>query len=252
MKIATITALNDLNKLFYETVGNEFDRTRQQYWEGWDTFLPTLKNLVNQKRSIKVLDVACGNSRFGRFLNESLPEAEINYTGLDREPQLIQLSEQALKATNLTYKLTEIDIVQNLIDNTFIEKLSENYDLIVIFGLLHHIPSKNLRDRLIANSNNKLNKNGLLILSSWQFAKLPRFSERFIDPKKLSIDPNELEPHDHILDWHRVHTAYRYCHFADEVELRELVEVNTNLKIKHSFYADGKNHQLNFYVVADK
>lgn len=252
MDIKTIKDLNTLNQQFYKTVGKEFDRTRQQYWEGWDTLLPYLQSITKNKQQIRALDLACGNSRFGRFMDEYLKDISIEYHGIEREPQLITLSYEALEATSLKVELERLDIVNSLIDSTFSQKLTNTYDIIVIFGLLHHIPSKKLRENLISVISDKLANGGLLIVSSWQFAKLPRFYERFIDPKILSIDSKQLEVNDYILDWQREHTAYRYCHYSDENDLINLAESTKNLKIIKSFYADGKTHTLNCYVIAEK
>lgn len=251
MNIKTIDALNNLNELFYQTVGNEFDRTRQQFWEGWDNLLPHIQNFSNDKQ-IKVLDLACGNSRFGRFLDEKLNNQKISYVGIEREDQLLDLAQKALEPTKLKYTLQKVDIVARLLDNTLEQDLDNDYDIIVVFGLLHHIPSENLRQKLISILSSKLQKGGLFIISSWQFAKLPRFSERFIDPKVIHIDQTDLEKNDHILDWHRGHVAYRYCHHADENELQQLIINTHNLKIIDSFYADGKTHQLNCYAIAER
>lgn len=252
MKLATIQTLNALNSNFYKKVGVEFDRTRQQYWEGWDNLQPNLENLAKVKGSLSVLDLACGNGRFGRFLAEKLPNANIDYHAVDREPILLDFTKKVTDDFSLKSQINSVDIVQSLIDNNLLESLHTSYDVIVVFGLLHHIPSLELRNKLIHDLSKLISANGLLILSSWQFALLPRFSERFIDPSVVGMNANDFEKNDHILDWKRVDTAYRYCHFADETELRQLVSENTDLKIKSSFYADGKTHSLNCYLIAEK
>lgn len=246
----TIQTLNELNQKFYETVGSEFDRTRQQYWEGWDTFLPHL-NLISDS-NMRVLDVACGNSRFGRFLDEYLPTKQIEYVGIEREPQLLSLADSALKPTHLHYRLENNDIVENLLNKNLSNTIRGTYDLIVVFGLLHHIPSQQLREELIAILTKTLKPNGLLIVSSWQFARLPRFSERFVEPQVAGMNDVVLEKNDYILDWKRAIVAYRYCHFADETELKELLNITSDLDIIDSYYADGKTHSLNCYVIGQK
>src|SRR5437773_46351 len=68
----TIQRLNEINRAFYNRVAQDFDETRQQAWPGWDTLLSYLNAPLNAPLS--VLDVGCGNGRFGLFLAQRLSE----------------------------------------------------------------------------------------------------------------------------------------------------------------------------------
>lgn len=250
MQVDVIKKLNNLNEQFYKKVGPEFDRTRQQYWKGWDTLIPLIKKKYRQNE-LSVLDLACGNARFGRFLAEYFPDKNIQYHGIDREETLLNLSQSALQATHLQFTLEKQDIIQALLDkNLFSSK--DTYDIVMVFGLLHHVPSQALREELVKALEIVLKPQGILVITSWQFATLPRFSERFINPEVVDLHSEDLEKNDYILDWKRVETAYRYCHFANEAEVKNLIEANTKLQVIDSYYADGKTHSLNCYSIAEK
>jgi 2-polyprenyl-3-methyl-5-hydroxy-6-metoxy-1,4-benzoquinol methylase len=63
---ATRERLNTINREFYRVTAHDFDETRGQPWPGWKRVLPYLK------LPLSVLDVGCGNGRFGVFLAQNL------------------------------------------------------------------------------------------------------------------------------------------------------------------------------------
>lgn len=74
MDDATIRRLNAINREFYRITAEVFDQTRGQPWPGWEQVLAYI-GADAQKRvptMLLVLDVGCGNGRFGVFLAKSL------------------------------------------------------------------------------------------------------------------------------------------------------------------------------------
>ena len=65
MKQATILQLNDLNQHFYKVTAEEFSKTRSFYWKGWGELIEPLKEIGKNHPQLKVLDIGCGNGRFG-------------------------------------------------------------------------------------------------------------------------------------------------------------------------------------------
>src|SRR5215470_16260923 len=92
MDEATIRALNAINRRFYETVVADFDSTRQMPWEGWERIVP----LLQSSALLSVLDVGCGNGRFGRFLADRLGKDRLKYVGLDSSAALLERAKIAL------------------------------------------------------------------------------------------------------------------------------------------------------------
>lgn len=253
MDIDTIKKLNQVNLEFYSEAGKDFDKTRQQYWEGWERLLPQLHSVFSETTELSVLDLGCGNGRFGRFLADYLPSKTFMYHGVDSNHQLLSITVSALRdKAGITSKTDQLDVVTALLEDTVEAVIHDQYDLVVMFGVLHHIPSENLRKKLLKILLSAVKPGGLLILSSWQFATLPRFSSRFIDPAQFNVNPETLEKNDYFLDWQRGTVAYRYCHFADEAELRFLIRDVSQLEPIDVFYADGNTHNLNCYAVVQK
>jgi tRNA (uracil-5-)-methyltransferase TRM9 len=231
MDEATIQRLNAINRAFYETTAAEFDATRGQSWPGWDRILPSLKT------PLSVLDIGCGNGRFGLFLREHL-KGPIHYTGLDNNPALLEAARQALASQNeMTASLHLYDLLNDpLPDDTF--------DLVVLFGVLHHIPGRTTRERILRDLAARVAPDGILAVAAWCFYEFPRFRERIVPwPDDITV-----EAHDYLLDWRRGERAYRYCHYVDENEYAALMAV-TGLKILETYRADGFTGTVNSYTL---
>ena len=257
MNKTTILQLNNLNKSFYQTTAKDFDDSRQYYWQGWETLLSTIhKNASTVTEPVEVLDIGCGNARFAEFLSENI-EQEFKYTGIDSNKKLLEAATEKLSSETCNlepenFEFLNLDIIEKLLDNKLQESLKGNYDLVVLFGVMHHIPSFNLRVRLIQTLFKKLTPKGLLVFTSWQFANHERFQNRFVSPSTVNIDNHELEENDYILDWRRGAKAYRYCHHLNEKEIESILKQLPAKTGAEQYYADGKSNDLNLYTVIQK
>ncbi len=151
-----------------------------------------------------------------------------------------------------SYKLKELDILKEL--DQFENK---RFDLIVMFGLIHHIPSLQARNQFFAQVTKLLNPNGLLIFTTWQYLDTPRRIKRAVDPEtetgkyiyeKLGIKKTDLEVGDNILDWVKKVFSYCYSHYFIEVEVKSYLS-NNNLELIHSFVCDSRDSKRNTYYV---
>lgn len=241
MENETILKLNNLNTDFYKTVALDFDDSRQFFWAGWQELTKYFKD----KKELKILDLGCGNGRFSQFLEQALPDTKINYVGLDNNEKLLGFAKKNLENTSVNFSLKQIDLIKLLLDNQEItEEL--NFDAIVSFGVFHHIPSFELRLKTLDYLKSKLKKDGVLIISLWQFMEFDRFKKKVIEyPDK------DLENNDYILDWKRGERAYRYCHFINLKEQKKLIK-NSKLKLINSLRADGKEKNVNQYLILQK
>lgn len=224
--------LNKLNRQFYLKTQVYFNTSRQSPWPGWQKLLPYLRG--DSSQVLKVLDLGCGNGRFGKFLTE---HKTIDYTGIDNNQYLLDRCRKALPQA----KLIKQDILKPW-------AIKEKFDLIVLFGVLHHIPGFNNRLKILRWAKKLLLKNGCLIFSLWQLDKTRRLTRKIVPwPAFLK----QLEPNDLIIDWKSGPTAYRFCHIVDEKELKRLLEKLKMIQ-KQNFFSDGEAGKGNRYLILRK
>lgn len=240
MDDATITRLNDINRQFYATIAHDFDETRGKAWAGWEVLVT---HIPQPTAPYRVLDIGCGNGRFGIFLAEKWGTDNLIYHGIDNSPDLLQSAKEALSAKNITFNLQHEDIVSGKHDFT------PDYDLVVAFGVIHHIPSSQLRTHLLWNWANAVKDGGHLVFACWRFYEFDRFRERI-----TAWDDDlakKVEAHDYLLDWRRGATALRYCHYVDDAEHETLTRA-TNLQPIADYRADGFTNTVNRYSILKK
>jgi SAM-dependent methyltransferase len=217
----TIAALNAVNRSFYRAHASEFSATRERGWAGWGELFGHVAPFL--PRGPAVLDVGCGNGRFARFLF-ARPEIEgaPSYWGVDASPPGLEEAGRRLSGKENVF-LFEHDFV---VDATPLPAAlaGRRFDLVVLFGVLHHVPGRSKRSELLARLEEALAPGGLLAYTLWRFDRYERFRkklvpwEEFVSRTGSEIDLSELEAGDHIMTWGSGGDAFRYCHAASDEE----------------------------------
>lgn len=202
-----------LNRDFYQKTQSYFNISRQSPWPGWQKLLPYL-----QGDSLKVLDLGCGNGRFGIWLSK---HRRVDYTGIDENQFLLDQIPFGQK------------IKQNL---TKPWRLNDKFDLIAILGVMHHLPRPHRRPLLMRAAAN-LKPGGILFLSFWEF-------NRSQESKIIK----DLGGGNYILDWHLGVDAERYCHLYSDPEIKKLLQP-LKLKTLADFRADTSNR---YFILAKR
>jgi len=242
MDTPTQAALRRINRDFYSQYAADFDRTRHPGgWPGWRRVVETAAQITN--RPLRVLDLGCGNGRFALFLQHNpglLSHRHFTYHGLDLSSELIDHAQAA--TAGLDHVRFRIDDIENC-------ALDEApYDLVTLFGVLHHLPGFNTRRRTVERAASAVAPGGLLALTCWQFADDPGFERRRLDwTSEAGVDAAELEPGDHLLRWGPGGSqARRYCHHTGELELDRLIDGLTLAEVAR-YRSDGPGGRQNLY-----
>ena len=248
MNQQTAQTLNRINRDFYHQCAEEFSATRQNPWRGWKQLVEHIHSLGDLPRELSVLDVGCGNGRFARYLSEAT--IEFSYVGVD-------ISTRALDhARSHIPEMIPAELVQHdlLADKILPPRARRPFSLIVAFGLLHHVPGYERRRAILSELAQRLDYQGILAVSIWQFGRFDRFKNKVVSWDDLnsqtgiSIDSSQLEPGDCILSWGADPPAYRYCHFIDSQEADNLSS-SLPLEPIDSYCADGVSNDLNKYYL---
>lgn len=225
MNSTTIDRLNRLNREFYSRRAGEFDRARELPWQGWKRVVEGVRPAAARGR-LALLDVGCGNGRFASYLHESV--AGFDYLGVDSSRELLDLARARLATLpSVKGELIEIDLTRA----GLAERVGERrFGLVVAFGLLHHVPGLELRQRILSDLVATTGPDGLLAIAFWQFAEYDRFRRRFVDWESFNrahaddpVDLAQLEVGDHLLAWGDDRSAVRYCHWSGPDEIRSMV-----------------------------
>ena len=110
------------------------------------------------------------------------------------------------------------------------------FDLVALFGVLHHIPGADRRLALLRSLGERVAPGGLLVFTEWRFLDVANLRERIV-PWEPSL---QVEAGDYLLDWRRGERALRYCHAVDDAEHARLVEA-AGLRDVEEFRADAAN-----------
>jgi len=214
-----IREILNLNKQYYQLVHEEFSKSRQKPWKGWDRAVNTVKTALEvktgAKKALKTLDLGCGNGRFYEFINLKLQKT--SYLGFDINNDF--LTEARKKYPNARF--VKKDIFEGL------GEINKKFDLVVAFGITHHIPDENFRMKWFLKLPKLLSAQGVLILTFWNFEK---------------------KPGDYLLGWNNLPEAARYCHQYSKKELAEMITAykKLGLKLIDRFTADNSNLYLIF------
>lgn len=224
----TVQQILNLNRNFYESYADQFSKTRQSPWQGWVQIIPILKTFKRPS----LLDVGCGNGRFYAFLQKEI-NSDIDYTGIDNSASLIKYAQN--KYPNTKFELTNFLKMSDTVTN--------KYNAIVCFGIMHHIPSKELRKKFLEDIAKKLNDNAILVLTLW--------TEKPHESKTLVAQSLSMEKNDYVTIWDKDATKTRYVHIFDDQEIGEIKTScqQLNLKLLKSYNADGPKRNSNLYLI---
>jgi len=221
--------LNDVVREGYDKIAEDFSRTRLSVWE---EFKPLAENV---KMGDRVLDLGCGNGR----LVELFRGKPIEYFGIDNSQKLIEIAKHH-------YPQQEF-----LVFDGFRIPFQDNFfDKIFCIAVLHHIPSRQLRQEFLNEARRVLKPGGQLILTVfylWQ--KETYWSLLAKNALKKIIGRSELDFFDVIETWFKI--GKRYFHVFRKSELRNLL-TRCGFQIDNlSVLLRGKGNK-NLLVIAKK
>ncbi|MBR3316813.1 MAG: class I SAM-dependent methyltransferase [Atopobiaceae bacterium] len=275
--------MSALTTEFYERVSTSFSATRQAPWFGWRTLLETVllsnhgSTLASEfvatsstradvgfgatpvlgDRSLRVLDVACGNLRFERFLHDQ---------GFAAETWAIDNCDELVGQVPSGVHFRSLDIAEALLEDELLiwkeeglqgfarggaSRWSEtplndvpSCDLSVSFGFMHHLPLFEQRARLLKLLADHAVPGGFVAVTFWQFANDERLKAKAHHAPGGGTD-------DYLLGWQNEADVWRFCHHTTEDEIDELAATVAHVAPEvMRFTADRCNRYLVLQVGA--
>jgi tRNA (uracil-5-)-methyltransferase TRM9 len=237
VKAAVAQRLIDLNKEFYQKLASPFSATRSRVQPGVRRILSKLTG------DETILDLGCGNGSVAGDLTRR--EHRGRYVGLDFSEEL--LAAALIKAPGANFTFAQADLTaEGLAEHPAIH--GQQFDLVVSFACLHHIPSQELRLRLLIAARTLVRPEARFVLSNWQFLNSTKLTARIQPWETAGLSEKEVDPSDYLLDWRGGGLGLRYVHHFDLAELEGLAK-GAGFVIEETYSADGDTGNLALYQV---
>lgn len=239
MESEVVDRLLQLNKQFYQTFALHFSAKRQKVQPGVSSILEGIP------RWARVLDLGCGN---GIVACELVRRGfHGSYIGLEYVPQLLELARKSLEdQANFVFLERDLATLDWLRDLP-----KEEFDFILAFSVLHHLPGHKLRQRVLVQARELLSTSGQLALSVWQFLNSPRLRARLQAWEQVGLTPEQVDAGDYLLDWREGGYGLRYVHHFDPAELTTLA-LECGYSVLKTFSSDGEGGVLGLYQLWTK
>jgi ubiquinone/menaquinone biosynthesis C-methylase UbiE len=221
----------------YNNFAESFSATRNYLWP------EAIKILGNDwKSKSNVLDIGCGNGRYYSFFKEK----DVKYVGIDNSASMISIARK---------KFPEGDF--EMADALDLPFEANEFDGVVSFSVIHHIPSKELRKKFIQEAWRVLKPGGILVVTAWDLRPLTMVRSRqwkrfkgFLNSqikKIFFLEKNDFG--DFSIPWQNKYR--RYIHIFTLGELKNLVE-NEGFSIEKIATSKLGIKEGNLYIVAKK
>ncbi|MGB8644947.1 MAG: class I SAM-dependent methyltransferase [Anaerolineae bacterium] len=238
MQAETVKRLIDLNRAFYAAFARDFSETRSSERLNITPIMPYLTN------GVKLLEVGCGNGRLVERLDRE--GFAFDYLGVDLTRELLTIAQiRARELQHITAEFRASDITAS--GWSQVAQDQAPFALILMLAVLHHVPSYDLRERVLRDLRSLLKPGGRLLMSNWQYESNERLRRKIV-PWPAGWPEAELEPGDALVDWKRGGEGLRYVHLLTEQEVCKLAEA-TGFQVERQFLADAN---LNLYSVLSR
>lgn len=263
MREEVIDSLMRMNGRFYREQAASFSATRQAPWPGWSRCAGMIASVAAERGGrCRLFDLACGNLRFEAYLARALPEVAFEFHAVDAcDPPACAAGREGARPA---VRFRKADVVAAIRGGAAPEAedglagCPGPFDVVASFGFLHHVPTHELRARLLGRMVGVLRPKGLAVASFWGFADDERLARkaRETTPGGLAawgLSPDDLEADDFLLGWQDVPGAFRYCHSFSSAEVGRLASEVCGrcpgVRVASRYRADGRSGALNEYVV---
>jgi len=221
----------------YDGFACAFAQTRSYIW-------PEMAALVeeNFKAGDSVLDIGCGNGRFYPFFKDSGGK----YCGIDNSQSLIAIARENFPGAEFA-----------VADALSLPFKKNEFDLAVSIAVLHHIPSKDIREVFFKEAWRVLKPGGIFVAAVWDLRlrtmiKTKRWRRLNIFAKtqiKIAAGLEKLDFGDFFIPWQKKYQ--RYHHAFTLRELRKLA-VAAGFEIEKNGAISFSQKESNLYIVAKK
>lgn len=222
---------------------------------------------------LRVLDLACGNLRFERYLDDAIYKGKSCSTPPDDDlmgapSSLVGFSfakayafdscddlAHAGELRHVAVDYRHLDIVGTLLARKDLASCLSMppCELSVCFGFMHHLALAEHRASVLHALVDRTRPGGLVALSFWQLSQSERLlakARATTEEARARFDLDDLGPGDYLLGWQGRSDVFRFCHDFLEDEIDLLAEtVSGEAEEIARYSADGASGRLNRYLL---
>lgn len=197
---------------FYNTIADEFDKTRVRLWPCVISFLDEFQS------NAEILDIGCGNGKYMNYRDD------INIKGIDISTNLIEICKKkgfdVIKAP-----MTDIPFTDN------------KFDGIICIASYHHLNNDDDRKKTLDEIYRILKPGGIAFIEVWGV----------VQTSPINKNAENFTKNANLVKWTSVKTGqifYRYYNIYSEGELdNEIKKLKPEFNIIDSGYEKG-----NYYI----
>ena len=197
---------------FYDTIADEFDKTRIRLWPCVISFLDEFQS------NAEILDIGCGNGKYMNYRDD------INIKGIDISTNLIEICKKkgfdVIKAP-----MTDIPFTDN------------KFDGIICIASYHHLNNDDDRKKTLDEIYRILKPGGIAFIEVWGV----------VQTSPINKNAENFTKNANLVKWTSVKTGqifYRYYNIYSEGELdNEIKKLKPEFNIIDSGYEKG-----NYYI----
>lgn len=134
----------------YDQIAPLFSQTRNEAWPEFGPFIAALPD------GSRVADIGCGNGR----VRQSLVGRRVGYVGIDFSTQQL-----AQAAAHQRFRLPDQQFVVGALPHLPLP--DQSFDAVFCIAVLHHIPSKAMRQAAVVDLARLLKPGGRLFIMNW-------------------------------------------------------------------------------------
>ncbi|MFH1193507.1 MAG: class I SAM-dependent methyltransferase [bacterium] len=204
----TALQIIEQNKKSYNAIAEDFDVTRQTAWPEFEMLAPYIIE------GTRILDIGCGNGRLYKFLSTSYKLQATSYSGIDQSEELIKIAKKnnppltppLIKGGNGGVDFQVADVFN-------LPFKDGEFDIVAGIAFLHHIPSKELRAKVLKEIYRVLAPGGILFLTNWNLFQIKLIKKYKLRLRDFFFLHNNLDAGDFWIPFHSSsHPASSLCH----------------------------------------
>jgi SAM-dependent methyltransferase len=234
MRDEVVERLTQVNRGFYQSFAGAFSETRGRLQPGVQRVLKKIPH------DASVLDLGCGNGMVGSELHRHGHRGA--YLGIDSSRGLLELARGRLEGTPARFLLAD------LTSSEWDEGLDARFDRVFAFAVLHHVPGEQARQRLLQQIRTHMTAEGQLIVSTWDVLSSERLRQKVVPWERIGLAPEDVDPHDCLIDWRHGGYGIRYVHSFDDARLEALATA-AGFAVQERFRSDGQGGRMSIYQV---